>query len=230
MSITKSLAKTITNYENQKSLGSKLRTKRIAPLLRVIERLSQEYGFVNIIDVGGTEEYWGIVPQGFLEKHNVKITVVNLPETRQSKNHDSFEFVHSDGCNLAEFQDNSFHIAHSNSVIEHVGDWSRVIQFSEELKRVAQKHFVQTPNFWFPIEPHCMVPFFDWLPKPIRIWLVMKFSLGNWNKASSIDEAMQTIESARLLTRKMFSALFSDSEILTERFLFLPKSFIAMRN
>ncbi|MFC1701446.1 class I SAM-dependent methyltransferase, partial [Pseudomonadota bacterium] len=190
MSITKLLAKTITNYTNQESLGSKSRANRIAPLLLIIEELSQKQDSVNIIDIGGTEEYWGIVPKDYLNNQKVRITIVNLPGNPLPENHDSFTFVHSDGCNLVEFENNSFHIAHSNSVIEHVGDWNRMIQFSNELKRVAQQYFVQTPNFWFPIEPHCMTPFFHWLPKPLRVWLVMKFSLGHWKKASTTDEAV----------------------------------------
>lgn len=230
MSITKSLAKRIANYDSQQALGSRFRTRRIAPLLRMIEAVSKKYGCVNLVDIGGTEYYWGIISTEYLEKHQVKITIVNLPESTLPTNRGPFEFVHADGCNLAQFENNEFHIAHSNSVIEHVGDWGRMVQFSEEFKRVAQKHFIQTPNFWFPIEPHCMTPFFHWLPKPMRIGLVMKFALGHWKKASSVEEAGQIVGSARLLTRRMFRKLFSDSEILTERLAFMPKSIIAIRD
>ena len=229
MSITKSIAKRISNYDSQQSLGSKFRVKRLTPFLRIVEAVSQEHGCVNIIDIGGTEKYWGIVSRHYLKQHNVKITIVNLPGAEQQANHGQFTYVQADGCNLAEFEDNSFHITHSNSVIEHVGDWSRMVKFSKECKRVSQKYFIQTPNYWFPIEPHCMMPGFHWLPKPIRIWLVMKFSLGHWEKASTVDEAVHIVESARLLNRKMFSELFSDAELLTERFLFMSKSFIAVK-
>lgn len=230
MSITKSLAKKITNYDSQKSLGSQFRSRRIAPLLRLIEQVSSAHGCVNIIDVGGTEKYWGIVQQQYLEKHNVKITIVNLPASKLPPDSDFFTFIHADGCELAEFEDRSFHIAHSNSVIEHVGDWRRMVEFSKELKRVAQYYFIQTPNYWFPIEPHCMTPFIHWLPKPMRLWLIMKFSLGHWRKATSVDEAVRLVESARLLNKKMFCELFDDSELFIERLLFMPKSFIGVRS
>lgn len=230
MSNQKSLAEKITDYESQDSIGSRLRARRIAPLLALIEKVSREQGSVRIIDIGGTEQYWGIVPRQYLLDQNVEITIVNIPGTRLPANHGPFVFTHADGCDLAEFEDNSFDIAHSNSVVEHVGDWSRMVQFSRELGRVAPKYFVQTPNYWFPIEPHCMTPFFHWLPKATRIWLVMKFSLGHWHRASSVGEAVETVESARLLNRKMFSALFGDAQILTERIAFMPKSFIAVRD
>jgi hypothetical protein len=218
-----------SNYDSQKSVGSKLRAKRIAPLLEMIEATFNEHGSVNVIDLGGTEKYWGIVPRQYLDEHNVNITIVNLPGTLKPKDHGPFKFVEADACDLAGFDDKSFHIAHSNSVVEHVGDWKRMVQFAKELSRVSQRCFVQTPNYWFPIEPHCMTPIFHWLPKSIRIWLVLHFQLGHWRKAASVDEAVQIVESARLLNRKMFQELFRDAHVLTERFFWLPNSFIAIK-
>lgn len=229
MSMTRTLANWFSNYSSQQSPASKLRVKRIAPLLEMVEAVYKEHGSVNIIDIGGTETYWSIVPRQYLDKHKVHITIVNLPDSRMPKDHGPFTFAEADGCNLAGFDDKSFHIAHSNSVVEHVGDWERMTQFSKELSRVSQKFFVQTPNYWFPIEPHCMTPFFHWLPKPIRIWLVSHFQLGYWNKAVSTDQAVRIVESARLLNRKMFHELFRGAHIVTERFFGLRKSFVAVK-
>lgn len=229
MSITGALAKRLSNYDSPKSTGSKLRAKRIAPLLKMIEAVAKEQGAVNLIDIGGTEKYWDSILQQHLNMHNISITIINLPGIRMPKDHGPFKFVGADGCDLAAFADKSFHIAHSNSVVEHVGDWKHMVQFAKELSRVSQKYFVQTPNYWFPIEPHFMTPFFHWLPKPLRLWLVLHFPLGNWNKATSIDEAMCTVESARLLNKAMFQELFQDADIVTERFYGLPKSFIALK-
>lgn len=230
MSITKSIARRLSNYDSRESIGSKLRAKRIAPLLKIIESVSIAHGCVSIIDIGGTEKYWNIVPRGFLEKCGVKITIVNIPGSSLPDDHGPFTFVHGDGCELSMFDTNAFDIAHSNSVIEHVGDWSKMVAFSSELKRVAKKYFIQTPNYWFPIEPHCMTPFFHWLPEPVRIWLVMHFSLGHWGKARSVDEAVRTVESARLLNKKMFRELFGDARVTTERLFLLPKSHLAIRD
>jgi len=188
-----------------------------------------KHGLVNIIDIGGTVKYWDIIPKHYLQKHNVNVTIVNLAGTHLPKNNSLFTFIHGDGCNLSMFRNNIFHIAHSNSVIEHVGDWNRMVKFSKEARRVARRHFIQTPNYWFPIEPHCLVPFFHWLPKPIRMRLVMKFSLGHWRKATSVHDALSIVKSANLLNRKMFSELFSDSTIVTEKIACFSKSFIAVR-
>lgn len=229
MSITNKLAKSIANYDDQGSIGAKLRARRIAPLLEMIETAYREHGIVHVVDIGGTATYWRIIPLSFLEKNNVQITVVNLPGSEIPADHDRFRFVTADGCDLSCFADNAFHIAHSNSVVEHVGDWERMVQFAREVSRVSQRYFVQTPNYWFPIEPHAMTPLFHWLPKPARIWIVSHFQLGHWKKANSIDEAVRIVESARLLNKKMLQELFKPACIITEWFFLLPKSFIAIR-
>ena len=229
-SLSKSITKDLTNYNSQNSFGSRLRAKRISPLLGLIESVFQEHGCVNIIDIGGTETYWNIVPQHYFNDYNVRITIVNVPDgTDSPSDHGRFTFVKADGCDLANFETDTFHIAHSNSVVEHVGDWKRMVQFSTELKRVAQKYFVQTPNYWFPIEPHCMTPLFHWFPKPVRVWLVMKFELGHWPKATSVNMAMRMVERINLLDKNMFYELFHDARINTEKLLFIPKSFVAIK-
>jgi hypothetical protein len=104
-----------------------------------------------------------------------------------------------------------------------------MVSFSKEISRVASSYFVQTPNYWFPMEPHLMIPFFQWLPKPLQIFLVMKINLGHSSKAESVDKAVRIIESVSLLNKKMFSELFKDAEVKYEFFFLLKKSFIAIR-
>jgi len=209
-----------------------------------------KFGYVSVIDIGGTKTYWNIVPKEILENYKVEITCVNLPKADLPPNDDIFTFANGDGCNLSEFRDKQFHIAHSNSVIEHVGDWGRVVQFSNEIKRVADSYFVQTPNYWFPLEPHWRLPFIHWLPKPVECWCLMHIRspiqethrpvqivksthlqppipafLG---KCKTIDEAMERVEFARLLSKGMFKRLFPEATIITERYMLLPKSFVAV--
>ena len=230
MAITRLLARRLANYDNPRSMGSRFRAKRVAPLLEMIEDVFNQHGRVDIVDIGGTERYWGIIPRQFFDEHNVKITLVNLPGSTRSRDHGPFRFVEADACALTCFSDKSFHIAHSNSVVEHVGDWQRMTQFASELSRIATKYFVQTPNYWFPVEPHCMTPFFHWLPEPTRVRLVTHFRLGHWRRAASTDEAVRMVESARLLSKNMLQELFQDGDIVTERFFGLPKSHIAIKH
>ncbi|MDR0614397.1 MAG: hypothetical protein LBF82_00260, partial [Lactobacillales bacterium] len=125
---------------------------------------------------------------------------------------DIFTLVYGDGCNLSEFSDHSFHIAHSNSVIEHVGNWESKVNFSRELQRVAKRYYLQTPNYWFPIEPHFMTPFFHWLPKRLRIKLLLHFNLGNYRKATTYNEARMNVERVYLLTQKELNYLYPSSQ------------------
>jgi hypothetical protein len=227
MVLSKALAKS-ANYDDRHSLGSTLRARRIRPLMDMIDAAYRDHGSVNIIDVGGRDSYWNVVPEEFLAERKVSITIVNLPED-MSRDHGRFRFVRGDACDLAFLTDHSFHIAHANSVVEHVGDWSRMVLFAKEISRLSPRIFVQTPNYWFPLEPHCMTPFFHWLPEPMRVWLVSHFQLGHWPRAASVDEAVRAVESARLLNRRMLQELFKDAQIVTERFLGWPKSFTAVK-
>jgi hypothetical protein len=54
--------------------------------------------------------------------------------------------------------------------------------------------------------------------------------LGHWKKATSTSEAVQIVQSARLLDKDMFQALFDDAVVKTEKLFFLSKSFIAIRS
>jgi len=222
------ITRKITDYSNKNSFGSKLRTKRIGPLLSMINEVYEKRGRVDILDLGGTREYWGIIPKSFLEEKKVHISILNLPDMNKPIDEAGYSFLEGDACDLVEMRDQSFDIVHSNSVVEHVGDWHKMLKFSKEVKRLGKNYYIQTPYYWFPIEPHCMTPLFHWLPKPIRVSLVMKFSLGHWGKQSTVSDAMYAVDSARLLDKKMFKALFLESSMITEKLFLLPKSLIAV--
>lgn len=228
MSFTRTMAG-LTDYKQGETAGARFRAKRIGPLLSMIDDAFKANGAVNILDLGGREEYWNIVPRDFLRDRAVTITIVNLPEEMKAVDHGMFKFMEGDGCDLRALQSGSFDIVHANSVVEHVGDWHRMTLFAKEIRRLGPRYFVQTPNFWFPLEPHCMTPFFHWLPKATRVWMVTRFNLGHWGRTPSVDEAVRLVESARLLNRAMMQELFSDAELTIERFFGLPKSLISIK-
>ena len=229
MSLTGKIARFVADYDNPRSVGSQLRAKRIAPLLDMMRNVHAQFGEVRIIDVGGTQQYWGIVSPEFLRKHNATITIVNVPGMPLPPNSGPFRFAAGDGCDLATYGSDSFHIAHSNSVIEHVGRWDRMVAFAREIQRVAPCHYVQTPNFWFPVEPHFMTPFFHWLPPTARVWLLQRFALGQYEKAATRENAVEAVNGVHLIDRKSLQALFPTSRISTEMFFGLPKSLVATK-
>jgi hypothetical protein len=72
-------------------------------------------------------------------------------------------------------------------------------KLAANVRRVAPSYFVQTPYFWFPIEPYCRFPFFHWLPESWRYRLIMMGDLGYIRKASSVPDAVRRVQSAVLL-------------------------------
>ena len=228
-SLGRRLTNAATDYDNPNSLASGFRARRIRPLLEMIEAVHARRGHVEVVDVGGTEQYWAIVPASFLDENEVTISIVNLPTASLAQDHGRFRFFIADGCELGLFGDDSFDIAHSNSVIEHVGGRVQMRAFAEELRRVAPNYFLQTPNYWFPVEPHFMTPFFHWLPVSMRVWLMLHMDLGQWSRRETSEDAKQAVESVHLLSRKDLSALFDDARVTTEWVLGLPKSLIATR-
>src|SRR5439155_2232711 len=85
-------------------------------------------------------------------------------------------FVRADGCKLP-FADGSFDYVHSSAVLEHVGDWQHQTRFLREAWRVSRKGvFITTPNRWFPIEFHTVLPLLHWLPP--RLYRSLLVSLG----------------------------------------------------
>jgi SAM-dependent methyltransferase len=73
--------------------------------------------------------------------------------------------VRADGRELP-FADGVFDLGFSNAVVEHVaGGQEEQRRFVAELCRVARHVFVTTPNRWFPVDPHTLLPFVHWLPE-----------------------------------------------------------------
>ncbi len=223
--------KKLTDYSDPKSLGSRMRSKRLGPLLDLIKVIYSEKGKVSILDVGGREAYWKAIPEEFFEKHAVKITILNLPCDLVGNESRFFTYSTGDACDMSEYPDNCYDIVHSNSVIEHVGNWEKIKAFSRETRRLAPNLFVQTPYYWFPIEPHFVKFAHHWLPKSWRVFMWMNFKMGERGKAKDIDEAMGKFDDEPyLLDYKMFSFLFPDCKIIKEKYLFLTKSMVAFRS
>jgi len=209
-----------------------MRRKRGRKIVELIEKVYAKKQKVDIVDVGGTREYWNIIPADYFSRRNVHITVVNISPTENipDMNESLFSYRQGDGCRLEGIADGQFDIAHSNSVIEHVGDWEKMVDFAGEIRRIATMYYVQTPNYFFPVEPHFFFPFFHWFPFSLKLRLTMRFQLGCFPKASSEEEARGFIELCRLLTKRKLLALFPDAALHRERLFFLAKSFILIRS
>jgi hypothetical protein len=123
----------------------------------------------TVVDVGVTDAPFGAgSTDNFFEALYPwpgQITAVG--HTDLSRFADAFprvRVVRADGRELP-FADHEFDLGFSNAVVEHVaGGRNGQRQFVRELCRVARSVFVTTPNRWFPLDPHTLLPFAHWLP------------------------------------------------------------------
>lgn len=205
---------------------NRFRLRRLKQFVSIVDQVLREKPLCRVIDIGGNVEYWQGLRQLWSDRP-IHITVVNLDG--EPVEDPQFTVLIGNACDLGQFQDNSFDIVHSNSVIEHVGSFADQRRMAEEVRRLAPRHFVQTPNFWFPLEPHFRALFIHWLPDPWRRAIVMRRGCGFYPRAKSIDEAHRILQDARLLDRRAMGALFPDATIVAEQFGFLTKSLIAVR-
>jgi hypothetical protein len=169
----------------------------------------------RIVDVGAG---WGAA----LERFNTvnPIVAVDLqPDATGWLSAPNVSVVQADGTEMP-FRDREFDVAFSNSCIEHVPP-GRQAAFAAEIGRVADRYFVQTPNRYFPIEPHYQFPLFQFLPEQARRALNRRFTLG--------FQAKGEWEEINLLSKNDLQRLFPDAEIHRERVLGLTKSLIAVR-
>ena len=64
---------------------------------------------------------------------------------------------------------NSFDISISNATLEHVGNFNQQLKFVKEMYRISKKKvLLVTPNRYYPVDMHTMLPFIHWLPKNIH--------------------------------------------------------------
>jgi len=215
------------DYRNPLSLSARFRRARTRHIKEMITEVSALKGACRIVDLGGRPDYWDLVGLSFLASHRVTVTTLNL-EAQPPAENPLFDQRVGNAC-ATGFADNTFDIAHSNSVIEHVGDWENVELFAAETRRLAPRYYVQTPYFWFPYEPHFSSIGFHWMPESLRARALMRGRHGFQEQTRDIGEAMRSVQHARLLDRNMMGFLFPDAELIPERVLGLTKSLMAIR-
>ena len=200
-----------------------MRRFRIARMAR-FQRLLQIDENTRILDVGGTPGNWSLLAV------RPQVTILNLPRAIEARG--ALTWIFADGCQLP-FRDRSFDVVFSNSVIEHLGDPLRHEQYAKEIARVGVRYFVQTPNRWFPVEPHLLTPLIHFLPRRWQQAMIEKFTIWEWiarpepaERAFYLEHYLRDIQ---LLDGRAMRRLFPDARLIRERFLGLTKSLIAVR-
>ncbi len=210
----------LADAQQQDSLASHLRRRRFQLFVDMLNIFEAP---VHILDVGGTLSFWEQMQ--FVGESAVRVTLLNTYP--QYPHYSNFASIVGDARQMDEIADHSFHLVFSNSVIEHVGELEDQQRFANEIRRVAIGYFVQTPNRYFPIEPHFLIPGFQFMPMALRIWLIRHFDLGWHHKTPDRKMAAELVQGIRLLTKHQMQLFFPEATIHRERFWGLTKSWIA---
>lgn len=222
----------LTQFADEKqdnSLATRLRKKRFSLFKSFVEEnyKNAKPSCLRIIDVGGTpviwEKYLSTLEKA-LPETSFEVAVVNIKKFKT--NCSKIKSLVVDAKDMKQFRDREFDIVFSNSLLEHVGDRHAQLLVAKEMLRVGKRYFVQTPNFYFPIEPHFLFPCFQFLPQLVKVWLVTNFALGWRKKLPDRSSAAKLINSVNLLRKKQLIELFPGTKLFAEKFLGLTKSFI----
>ncbi len=205
------------------SLSYKFRNKRFLHFLQFLKSIKTHKPF-KILDIGGTEYYWNSV--GFNDD-DVIVYLLNLNKQKVTRN--NFYSLVGNACELSMFVDKEFDLVFSNSTIEHLYSFENQQKMANEVHRVGIHYYIQTPNYYFPIEPHWVFPFFHYLPFDLKVFLTNNFNLGHYPKAKNINIAIERVCEVRLLTPKEMKILFPASQVYYEKLFGLKKSIIVYR-
>jgi len=218
---SRSLIRGLADNSDAQSLATRLRRQRFQLFLSLLQSVE---GRVEILDIGGTQQFWDLMLGD--DAPDIRVTLLNIAHQQVSSKR--FISAAGDARSIPQFADKSFDVVFSNSVIEHVGSYTDQRRMADEVRRVGRRYFIQTPNKRFPLEPHFLFPFFQYLPIRTRAWLVNKFDVGWYRRIPDRSAALAEVESIQLLTRKQFAALFPGATIHEEKVGGLTKSFVAI--
>lgn len=93
-----------------------------------------------------------------------KITALGLDDASfLEEDFPGLTFVRGSALDMP-FADKQFDLATSWATIEHVGSYENQRRFVEEVMRVSRRCLITTPNRWYPVELHTVLPLVHWLP------------------------------------------------------------------
>ena len=210
----------LADDESPSSLSNILRSRRFRRFEELTATLPRP---MRILDVGGTNDFWE--KRGWAGRTDVQIFSLNMfPEEQR---HENIKPLTGEATNLAQFGDGSFDVAFSNSVIEHLFTLENQGRMASEIQRVGKAFWVQTPNFWFPIEPHFHIPGWQWMPTGMRVSLIRQWRCGWRGPCPDKARARELVTEVRLMTRSELAAIFPGATLIAER-VGLVKSWIAV--
>jgi hypothetical protein len=204
--------------EGPGSLGEQRRQRRWGMLSAVFPEIAD----MRVLDLGGTPETW--IRSPLRPAHVVVLNLSCLPVPAQAW----IEVHAGDACAPPKaLRSRSFDLVYSNSLIEHVGGDARCRQLVEVVASSAERHWVQTPYRYFPIEPHWLFPGMQFFPVSARALVAQYWPLAH-ARARTKAAAVRSVLAVELLSYTALAHYFPQSTIVRERVGALTKSLIAI--
>jgi hypothetical protein len=208
------------------SFSNHRRSRRFEAFAAIVDAMAAKQDRpVRILDIGGTNSFWE--NRGWGERTDVEIVLVNLEA--EPRTHANIDPRAGDATNLGEFPDQSFDIVFSNSVIEHLQTRDRQAAMAREVRRLASVYWIQTPNFWFPVEPHFLTPAWHYLPVAARVALLRRRQWGWRGPCPDRAEAESLVREIRLMRGRELRRMFPDAALKPEKIGPFVKSFVALK-
>lgn len=209
----------IAGTSGEESLGAKLRRRRWAMLMDRFPDLAS----MRVLDLGGTTQSWELAP---VKPAHVTLLNMGLSEVETP---DWMRQLAGDACDVPDpIRSEDWDLVFSNSVIEHVGGYAKRAEFAEQVRSLAPAYWVQTPNRYFPVEPHWLFPGFQFLPVAARRTVAQRWPLYRW-RSDDRERALREVLEIELVSKTEMAHLFPDAELLPEKVVGLTKSWIAVR-
>ncbi len=142
----------------------------------------------RVLDVGFSDHEY-VDGENYIEQHYPwpkRLTALGIEEPKECPaKYPDVSFVQYDG-EVFPFESGSFDVAHSNAVLEHVGDRERQVLFVREMARVAGSVWITTPSRAFPVDTHTLIPLAHWFPARMRDWAYVKMG-KRWATGDSLN-------------------------------------------
>ena len=209
------LLRKLASSGDASSLGVEMRRKRFELFRGLLASVPRP---ASILDVGGTERFWELM--GWTDDPDVRLHILNLEHVEPTN--PAVRTLVGDARNMPQFGDQEFDVVFSNSVIEHVGGLANQRRMANEVRRVGRRYFVQSPNRYFPMEPHFLIPFFQFFPYRMKVATV-QYVKGVKDRAVAERRAAEI----ELLSKRTMKELFPGADLYVERVAGLAKSYVA---
>ena len=188
------------------SLLEKRRKRRLNAILEKV----QTFPGMNILDVGCGNDGRS-VHQWIDSRYH--ITGIDLYEPDQVHiAHPNFTYKQQDARDMSCFADQSFDLAISVGMMEHIGHLPDLHKMAQEIHRIAKEYVIVVPYRYALVEPHFKFPFFQLLPTEIQSNLVHTLNLHNLHQKLTKDP-LYIKKHFLWLTGKQWQYIWPESEV-----------------